>query len=164
MEPVTKKQRTEQQLASRFACHGGAHLTQDAKTALEEVCTRLAQPGKGITAADESAGTIGKRVSFRDNSFRVAFPCADSLQPASSCHLSTLLFCRTCCHSLAVFCPFAHSLSLSLQFAAVGVENTEENRRKYRQMLFEAPGASDFLCGAILDPETLTQISSTQNK
>ena len=53
----------------------------------------------------------------------------------------------------------------------VGVENTAENRRIYRQMLFEAktpsyPGlsrkASDFLSGAILDPETLMQ-TSTKN-
>ena len=45
------------------------------------------------------------------------------------------------------------------RFDDVGVENTEENRRLYRQMLFEAPGCEDFLSGAILDPETLYQKS-----
>lgn len=43
------------------------------------------------------------------------------------------------------------------RFEKVGVENTEENRRRYRQMLFEAPGCEQFLSGAILDPETLYQ-------
>jgi fructose-bisphosphate aldolase class I len=43
----------------------------------------------------------------------------------------------------------------------VGVENIEENRRKYRQMLFTAHGCDKYLCGAILDPETLDQKSDT---
>lgn len=50
---------------------------------------------------------------------------------------------------------------LGKRFEEVDVANTEENRRKYRQMLFEAPGAAAFLSGAILDPETLTQKSTT---
>lgn len=44
------------------------------------------------------------------------------------------------------------------------MENTEENRRAYRQMLFETPGCNEFLCAAILDPETVYQKSSTSNK
>jgi fructose-bisphosphate aldolase class I len=47
------------------------------------------------------------------------------------------------------------------RFHQVGVENTEENRRRYRQMLFEAPGCEKYLCGAILDPETLYQKSDS---
>ena len=47
------------------------------------------------------------------------------------------------------------------RFAKVGIENTVENRRAYRQMLFEAPGAGAFLSGAILDPETLYQRSTS---
>merc|ERR1712151_407770 len=42
--------------------------------------------------------------------------------------------------------------------------NTEENRRKYRQMLFETPGAPESLVAAILDPETLYQKSDTSGK
>ena len=87
-------------------CHNGAHLTNEQKSSLVSIANALATRGKGITACDESAGTIGKR------------------------------------------------------FEDVGVENTEENRRKYRQMLFQAPEANKYLCGAILDPETLTQKSS----
>lgn len=50
------------------------------------------------------------------------------------------------------------------RFEKVGVENTEENRRAYRQMLFEAPGASDYLSAAILDIETVYQSSTTDGK
>lgn len=85
------------------SCHGGAHLSAETKTQLELVCAAIATPGKGITACDESAGTIG------------------------------------------------------IRFEAVGVENTEENRRLYRQMLFETESAGDYLSAAILDPETMYQ-------
>ena len=43
------------------------------------------------------------------------------------------------------------------RFEAVGVANSEETRRQYRQMLFQAPGCEDYLSAAILDPETLYQ-------
>lgn len=54
--------------------------------------------------------------------------------------------------------------TIGSRFEAVGVENTEENRRAYRQVLFESPGASDYLSAAILDPETLYQRSSTDDE
>ena len=82
---------------------GGTFLSLEQKTALEETAVAIASRGKGITACDESAGTIGTR------------------------------------------------------FEAVGIANTEENRRRYRQMLLEAPGCEQYLSGAILDPETLYQ-------
>mmetsp|Transcript_3775 Transcript_3775/g.6450 ORF Transcript_3775/g.6450 Transcript_3775/m.6450 type:complete len:404 (+) Transcript_3775:55-1266(+) len=47
------------------------------------------------------------------------------------------------------------------RFEAVGLKNSEEARRSYRQMLFETEGSNDYLCGAILDPETLYQRSTT---
>ena len=50
------------------------------------------------------------------------------------------------------------------RFEAVGIESTEENRRKYRQMLFEAPGCENYLSAAILDPETLYQKSDSSGK
>ena len=39
------------------------------------------------------------------------------------------------------------------------MEASEDKRRAYRQMLFEAPGAPDYITGAILDPETVFQTS-----
>ncbi|KAJ3681167.1 hypothetical protein LUZ60_015656 [Juncus effusus] len=65
--------------------------------------TYIGSPGKGILAADESTGTIGKR------------------------------------------------------FASINVENIEENRRTYRELLFCTPGALQYLSGVILFEETLFQ-------
>ena len=59
--------------------------------------------GKGILAADESTGTIGKRL------------------------------------------------------APIGVENTEENRRIYRQLLFTTPELNKHISGVIMFEETLFQ-------
>lgn len=71
-----------------------------------ELCATAAAistPGKGILAADESTGTIGKR------------------------------------------------------FAPIGVENTEDNRRKYRQLLVNCPGLGEHISGCIMFEETLFQ-------
>jgi fructose-bisphosphate aldolase, class I len=71
--------------------------------ALHATAIELVGPGKGILAADESTGTIGKR------------------------------------------------------FDTIDVENTEPNRRAYRQMLFTTPGFGEHLSGVILYDETIRQ-------
>ena len=43
------------------------------------------------------------------------------------------------------------------RFAAVGIENTEENRRAYRELLLTTPKLSEHISGAILFDETLRQ-------
>jgi len=43
------------------------------------------------------------------------------------------------------------------RFEPIGVENTEENRRGYREMLFTAPGIEQWIGGVILFDETLRQ-------
>ena len=43
------------------------------------------------------------------------------------------------------------------RFARLGVENTEDNRRDYREMLFKSAGVADFISGIILYDETLRQ-------
>lgn len=43
------------------------------------------------------------------------------------------------------------------RLTSVGVESTEENRRRYREMLFTAPGLGEYICGVILFDETLRQ-------
>ncbi|QYJ15508.1 hypothetical protein Rxycam_01332 [Rubrobacter xylanophilus DSM 9941] len=73
------------------------------KEQLQSTARALVAPGKGILAADESFGTIGKR------------------------------------------------------FKAVGIESTEDTRRRYRQMLFTTPGIGEFLSGVILFDETIRQ-------
>lgn len=54
--------------------------------------------------------------------------------------------------------------TIGKRFEAVGIENMEENRRKYRQMLFETEGCDKYLSAVILDPETLYQNSSTDGR
>jgi len=70
---------------------------------LVENAAKIVAAGKGILAADESTGTIGKR------------------------------------------------------FASINVENNEENRRAYRELLFTAPGIEQYLGGVIFYEETLNQ-------
>ena len=81
-------------------------LSDAEKAKLEGVVAHIGQPGKGISACDESGRTINPR------------------------------------------------------FEKVGVPASEDRRRAYRQMLFEAEGAADYVSGAILDPETVFQTSS----
>jgi fructose-bisphosphate aldolase class I len=49
------------------------------------------------------------------------------------------------------------SNTIKKRFEAVGIENSEENRRAYRELLLTAPGAADHLSGAILFDETIRQ-------
>ena len=75
---------------------------------LSSIANAIAAKGKGILAADESTGTMGKR------------------------------------------------------FANIGVENTEENRRKYRQLLFTvAKDQLEGISGVILFDETVYQKSDS---
>ena len=47
--------------------------------------------------------------------------------------------------------------TIGKRFAAVGLENTEENRRAWRELLLTAPKLSEHISGAILYDETLRQ-------
>lgn len=49
--------------------------------------------------------------------------------------------------------------TISKRFEAVGIENTPENRRRYRQLLFLTPGIAEALSGVILYDETIRQRS-----
>jgi fructose-bisphosphate aldolase class I len=82
------------------------YLTPEQKKELVATANAIVAPGKGILAADESTGTMGKR------------------------------------------------------FANIGVDNTEENRRLYRQLLFTTdPAIAQNISGVILFHETLYQKS-----
>ena len=78
---------------------------------------------------------------------------------SSSSHLSIHGHLRGCMQGITA-CDEGPG-TIGSRFEAVGIENTEENRRAYRQMLFESPGVNEYLSAAILDPETLYQKSST---
>jgi len=49
------------------------------------------------------------------------------------------------------------SATCAKRFAGVGIDNTEENRRAYRELLLTAPNANQYLSGAILFDETIRQ-------
>ncbi|KAK7883096.1 hypothetical protein WMY93_029270 [Mugilogobius chulae] len=83
-------------------------LSEAQKKELHETALRIVSPGKGILAADESVGSMGKRL------------------------------------------------------AQVGVENSEENRRQFRQILFSADDRiNSCIGGVIFFHETLYQYSDS---
>lgn len=47
--------------------------------------------------------------------------------------------------------------TIQRRFDAIGVENTEENRKQYRGTLFSTPDIGEYISGVILFEETLTQ-------
>ena len=47
--------------------------------------------------------------------------------------------------------------TIGARFAPIGVENTEDNRRRYRQLLFETAGLGEFISGVICYEEALFQ-------
>ena len=49
--------------------------------------------------------------------------------------------------------------TIEKRFKSIGVENTEEHRRAYRDMLFSTPGAAKFISGVIRYDETIRQKS-----
>jgi fructose-bisphosphate aldolase, class I len=49
--------------------------------------------------------------------------------------------------------------TITKRFASIGVESTEEQRRRYRQMLLTVPGLGDHISGVILYHETTRQVT-----
>ena len=47
--------------------------------------------------------------------------------------------------------------TIQKRFDSIGVESTEEQRRRYRQLLFTTPGVGDHISGVILYDETIRQ-------
>ncbi len=47
--------------------------------------------------------------------------------------------------------------TIAKRFKSINVESTEENRRSYRELLFTARGAGEFIGGVILYDETIRQ-------
>src|SRR2546429_9506639 len=47
--------------------------------------------------------------------------------------------------------------TIKRRFDAIGVENTEDNRRAYRETLFRTPRIAEYISGVILYDETIRQ-------
>jgi fructose-bisphosphate aldolase, class I len=102
-EIIDRKKKKKKKTVNTFFYIWTMAASTDFKQELRETAKKIAAAGKGILAADESTGTIGKR------------------------------------------------------FAPIDVENVEENRRAYRELLFTAPGVENYISGVILFEETLYQ-------
>ena len=50
--------------------------------------------------------------------------------------------------------------TIKKRFDSIDTESTEENRRRYREMLFTTAGAADYIGGVILFDETIRQSTS----
>ena len=50
--------------------------------------------------------------------------------------------------------------TIAKRFKGIDIENTEDNRRAYRDMLFGTPGLEEFISGVILFDETIRQSAS----
>ena len=50
--------------------------------------------------------------------------------------------------------------TIGKRFAKINVENVEENRRAYRELLFTAPNMGEYISGVILYDETIRQRAS----
>jgi fructose-bisphosphate aldolase, class I len=50
--------------------------------------------------------------------------------------------------------------TIKRRFDAIGVENSEDNRRAYRELLFRTPGIGKYISGVILYDETIRQKAS----
>ena len=98
---------------------------------LVENAAKIVAPGKGILAADE-----------RSFSFFLSF----SSNPSTFLFSLSLSFCSTG--------------TIGKRFTPIGVENSEENRRQYRELLFTAPGIEQYIGGVIFYEETLYQKTS----
>ncbi len=51
--------------------------------------------------------------------------------------------------------------TIGKRFAPIEVENTEENRRAYRELLFSTPNLEEHISGVIMYDETLRQNDSS---
>lgn len=114
--------------------HSYPALSAEQKKELSDIALRIVAPGKGILAADESVGKWEPVVRVEER------------LPGSSSQ-------RT---SLSPLCLLLGSMAKRL--SQIGVENTEENRRLYRQVLFSADDrVKKCIGGVIFFHETLYQ-------
>lgn len=121
----------------------------------------IATPGKGILAADESTGTIGKRVRVRqlpaagqppEPPLQAAARCAAGSEPRC---LALPVGCRcSICQRRPpavvrqTFCILPAALH-PRQLASIGCPNEESYRRELREMLFTSPGIENYISGVV---------------
>lgn len=104
-------------------------LTQEQKDELEEIANNLARKGRGLLAADESVGTIGKRLEAAGKNLSQVRP--EDPWASSWSHLDNLYLLPSCFHLPTT--------------SITGLTNDEETRRAYREVLLSHPNIGDYL-------------------
>jgi len=64
---------------------------------------------------------------------------------------------RICRPGFGILAADESTGTIGKRFDSIKLENTEENRRKYRELLFTAPGVENYISGVILYEETVKQ-------
>ena len=67
---------------------------------------------------------------------------------------------KMCAKGKGILAADESTPTMGKRLALIGQENTEENRRDFRQALFDTEGMEEFISGVILFEETLEQESS----
>jgi fructose-bisphosphate aldolase class I len=67
-------------------------------------------------------------------------------------------------HGKGILAADESTPTMAKRLALIGQENTESNRRNFRQALFETAGLEQFISAVILFEETLTQISEDERR
>ncbi|WKY00485.1 hypothetical protein Q1695_014938 [Nippostrongylus brasiliensis] len=101
--PLPQQQQQQQRKSQSRMASYSQFLTKEKEDELRHIAQSIVAPGKGILAADESTGSMEKKMK------------------------------------------------------ALGCENSEENRRKYRQLLFTTPDLNKSISGVIMFHETFYQ-------
>lgn len=71
---------------------------------------------------------------------------------------------RICTPGKGILAADESPASVVKKFDALKLENTAENRRRYREMLLTSPGIEQFISGVILQEETAKQADRTGKK
>jgi len=64
---------------------------------------------------------------------------------------------RICRPGFGILAADESTGTIGKKFAPLGVENTEDNRRKYRELLFSTPDIEKRISGVIMYDETVRQ-------
>ncbi|GMH42933.1 hypothetical protein BSKO_10855 [Bryopsis sp. KO-2023] len=100
------------------------------------------------TMTPRRAGAFGKRTTVMSSAFEKSNRYAEELKDTAK-YIAT--------RGRGILASDESNATTGKRLATVGVENTEENRRRWRQVLYTAPGLGQYISGAILFDETVYQ-------
>lgn len=107
-------------------------------------------PSTPLRATSTRARTGAGAVSMSSSSYRAEFenPYMDELKATAK---------KIAGRGRGILASDESNATTGKRLDTVGVENTEDNRRKWRELLYTAPGLGQYISGAIMFEETLYQ-------